>query len=260
MGIQANLNQLSSNIWRGIAAIAGGAKTISKLGLNKKQENSQNAPQTNVTNSMGNIVEIGENPARNNFDSYFAAAKSVSVANDAIKQKAISKQPVENRLKEIKENLHQNETNKLNDYALNEFGETEDFTKGIYMLPNGKMIDGTYKGATKGRSIDHRDISSAYDENNISFKKDASASDYMLDYMKRGNIRLQPEIKSVDIISKPTKEQLNLIYKMFNDGKLEAINITNPKSEYGETLDLLKDIKSEEQISNFIRKNFFKFK
>ena len=257
--IQSSLNHLMGTAWGAAATTAVAAK---KFLPSKKQE--EQTPKSNIgdpkvetTSSMGNIVKIGKNPGMTHFNSYLAAAKALETGNDTIQQKAVSKdKPIENRLSEIKESIRQKMNDNLNNYALNEFGETKDFSKGIYMLPDGRMVDGTYKGATNFRSVEHNDINSAYEANNYDLKEAKSGTDYMLDYMKRGNIRMLPETKSIDILSKPTSEQLNLIYKMFNEGKLESINITKEDSKTGETKEFLKDIKNEEQIANLIRRNF----
>ena len=257
--IQSSINQLSLGILGTAAGLTRGFKSAGKKS-NVKSPSPESQPQTEVSSGMGNIAKIGRDYSRTNIKSYMAAAKSIESGNDAIAQKARSVNADTKRLKEVKNNIRQKMINNINESAINEFGITDDFSKSFYMLPDGRMLDGTYKGSTRGRSVDHREISSAYDAHDYSPSKDASGSDYMLDYMKKGNIRMIPENKSIDILTKPSKEQLNQIYKMFNSGKLESINITKPDSKYGETLDILENIKNEEQISNFIRKNFFKFK
>ncbi len=148
--------------------------------------------------------------------------------------------------------------NELRNAALKKYGTTEKYGDAFYMLPNGQMLNGTggYKG--HGRTLDHRDINEIYDEADVDLEdlRYGGNTKNMLDFMRGGNIRMIPETKSLDIMSKPTDAQMNAIYRMWRDGKLDGIQISDPKTETGAELEFLDEIRNEAAISNLIRKYF----
>lgn len=140
--------------------------------------------------------------------------------------------------------------------AIKEFGLTDKFSNAFYLLPNGQMLDGT-GGQRYGRLYDHRDINSPYYNEGIDWEDEQGGnSSNMLDFMRGGHIRLIPENKAIDLMAKPTTEQLNQIYKAFNKGQLESIQVSNPKDKYGQQLGYLENIKNERQIADFLRKYY----
>lgn len=249
--IQSALNQLTLGIAGATVGVAKGLKGDNNPAPKpvKKETTQQNYGPTVLEGEQYDYTaRLGSRP----YNKYAAALAAQKSGNDIIGQKARSSfKTAEERLSDIRNQ----QTNSITQNAINEFGLTSDVSKGLYLLPDGQMIDGTYKGSTRNRSVDHRDIASSYEGLNINLPDDSNSA-YMIDFMKRGNIRLQPESGSIDILEKPTSKQMDAIYKMFNSGKLESINITNPNSQYGESLDYIEDIESEEQIANLIKKHF----
>lgn len=97
MRIQASLNSLMSNTWRGVAALAGGIKAAKKLGLDQKKNN--NNPKSETTGSMGNILQI--RPIKR--AAHYAAIGQES-AQGMINEKAYSKNfSIEERVKQAQE-------------------------------------------------------------------------------------------------------------------------------------------------------------
>lgn len=145
---------------------------------------------------------------------------------------------------------------KVRQSAIKEFGTTNNYKNAFYMFPNGQMLDGS-GGQGYGRVYDHRDINSSYYENDLDFEDEQGGNtSNMLDFMRGGHIRMIPENKAIDLMAKPTNEQMNQLYKMFNLGHLNAIQISNPNDKYGQQLDYLENIQNERQIADFIRKHY----
>ena len=82
--------------------------------------------------------------------------------------------------------------------AIAEFGLTNYLDRAGYILKDGSLLDFTYGVNPRD---DHRSISAVYDE----FFPEAT--DYLLAFMKEGNIRCIPEVPGVDILVKPTERQ-----------------------------------------------------
>ena len=77
------------------------------------------------------------------------------------------------------------------------FGTTKDYRVAGYVLPNGEMLDLSRNNTTK-RGYSHSEVA------------DALGVDW-IDFMKSGVIRLFPEWGYIEIWSKPTNEQLEVI-------------------------------------------------
>ena len=60
------------------------------------------------------------------------------------------------------------------------------------MLKDGRMLDLTYGGNPRE---DHRAIQDAFDDMDLE-----TASDYLIEFMNEGNIRLIPELPGIDIV------------------------------------------------------------
>ena len=141
--------------------------------------------------------------------------------------------------------------------ALKQFGRAKNYKDAFYMYPDGTMISGS-GGQPYGRSLDHRDINSIYSDLGIDLYEvdQGGNSTNMLDFMRGGHIRMIPESASLDLMRKPTLQQMNKIYDMFNRGYLDNIQISNPDDKYGQQIAYLEEIKNQQQIENFLRKYF----
>ena len=67
------------------------------------------------------------------------------------------------------------------------------------MLKDGRLLDLTYDGNPRE---DHRAIQDAFDDMDLE-----TGSDYLIEFMNEGNIRLIPELPGIDITMPPTHEQ-----------------------------------------------------
>ena len=83
--------------------------------------------------------------------------------------------------------------------AIDVFGTTYYRTRAGFMLKDGRMLDLTYGGNPRE---DHRAIQDAFDDMDLE-----TGSDYLIEFMNEGNIRLIPEIPGIDIVKEPTEEQ-----------------------------------------------------
>ena len=83
--------------------------------------------------------------------------------------------------------------------AIDVFGTTYYRTRAGFMLKSGRMLDLTHEG---GPREDHRNIQDAFDDVDLD-----SESDYLIEFMNEGNIRLIPEIPGIDIVKEPTEDQ-----------------------------------------------------
>lgn len=139
---------------------------------------------------------------------------------------------------------------KLKERALKEFGTTPYFHQAGYMLDDGSFLNFANPfdlNPRYGRGEDHRNIGSIY-ENDFD-----TVTDYMLDYMKSGNIRVQPESGGINIISKPSEAQLRKISELVRNGKINNIELSDEK---GNTIDYLENIFRPSQINEFLNKHF----
>ena len=84
--------------------------------------------------------------------------------------------------------------------AIDTFGITFYRTRAGFMLKDGKLLDLTYGGQCPRE--DHRNIQDAFDDMDLD-----SESDYLIEFMNEGNIRLIPEIPGIDITVEPTDRQ-----------------------------------------------------
>lgn len=92
--------------------------------------------------------------------------------------------------------------------AVDLFGHTYKWAETGYILTDGSRLDfsGRHEGARGGsRTIDHRDIAQ------IAAYKELSGNDAMIDFMKHGNIRINPEANGVNLSVRPTKAQENTL-------------------------------------------------
>lgn len=127
--------------------------------------------------------------------------------------------------------------------ARKKFGTTPYFRNSTYMLSNGDLLDGSY-GHPENAREDHRYINEIYFDRGVEFPY---LSDYMTDFMKRGNLRVKPEVNAIEMATKPTDQQMNAIYRLFKLGKISGLESNG---------DYLEDIQNERQIADFIRKHY----
>jgi len=141
----------------------------------------------------------------------------------------------------------QEQIDKVRKHLLKKHGTTNDFNRAFYMLPDGRMLNGSLGGYM--RDTDHREISDAYIDNDIEIREQnrGGTGHYMEDFMKHGNYRIMPENKSIELYTKPTSEQYRTIVNLWRSGKLDNLEVNG---------NYLENIDSESQIANFFRKHF----
>lgn len=83
--------------------------------------------------------------------------------------------------------------------AIDTFGTTYYKTRAGFMLKDGRLLDLTYNGGPRG---DHRNIQDAFDDMDLE-----TDSDYLIEFMNEGNIRLIPELPGIDVVKEPTAQQ-----------------------------------------------------
>lgn len=114
-------------------------------------------------------------------------------------------------------NVQEKKESNIEEIATGKFGTTLDFREAGYLLENGKMLDFSGKkegGEPNQRSIDHREIENVYNDDSIEnnypeLKKYGSYSIYMIDFINRGNIRMQ--LSGIEISKPLTNSQKNII-------------------------------------------------
>lgn len=102
------------------------------------------------------------------------------------------------------------------------FGTTYKIAEAGYLLTDGKLLDfsGRHEGAPGGyRSVDHRDISDAFDGE----YGDDSYTGGMIQFMQAGNIRLSPESGGINLSVKPNKQQLDTLDRYISSFRGEVI-------------------------------------
>lgn len=113
------------------------------------------------------------------------------------------------------------------------FGRTYRISEAGYLLRNGHLLDfsGRHEGAPGGyRTVDHRDISDAFDGDYGS----GEYGDAMIQFMRAGNIRLSPESGGINLSVKPTKSQLETLERYIQSFRGEVmLDIDN---EVGDTV------------------------
>ena len=201
------------------------------------------------------LKSLGIRPAE--MDSYLRSiAQSEKEADEREKRKAAQKKWQEENDKKPRGSTPE-QYEKIRNAAFKQFGRARNYKDAFYMFPNGTMISGS-GGQGYGRYFDHRDINGVYGDLGIDlYESDQGGnSTNMLDFMRGGHIRMIPENDAIDLMQKPTTEQMNAIYDMYKRGYLNNIQISNPNDKYGQQLGYLEDIQNERQIADFMRKYF----
>lgn len=101
------------------------------------------------------------------------------------------------------------ESKELRKKAEEIFGTTYNWNATGYILPNGKRLDFSGKregGDGRYRQEDHRAIQEAYGDDT-----EMSGTECMIDFMRRGAIRIMPESGGINIQTVPTKAQMEAL-------------------------------------------------
>ena len=87
--------------------------------------------------------------------------------------------------------------------AIKEYGTTSNSRLAGYMLPDGKYLD--FSEGQGYRTVDHRNVGIAYENTADGGWK------YMVDFMRRGAIRIKPESDGFELMVEPTPEQRRML-------------------------------------------------
>lgn len=144
-------------------------------------------------------------------------------------------------------NTTKEQIDKIRKHAIKHFGITDDFNRAFYMLPDGRLLNGSLGGFD--RDTDHREIGDSYVANNVDIQElnRGGNTHNMEDFMRQGHLRVMPENKSIELYTRPTSEQYRSIVNLWRNGKLDNLEVDR---------DYLENIESESQIANFFRKHF----
>lgn len=112
--------------------------------------------------------------------------------------------------------------------AVENFGLTNDVREAFYVLPDGRMLDGSgrhwggdERDVAGQRQVDHNDISEVID--------DASGADAMYEWMGRtGAMRFDQIVGIASVARPPTKAQLDVLNRA-NRGKYLALSLNTPE-------------------------------
>ncbi len=122
----------------------------------------------------------------------------------------------------------------LNEPALSYFGKTYSWKETGYLLTNGSKLDfsGKHYGASGGyRTVDHRDIWDSFPED---MQDDFDGNEAMVEFMRRGNIRIMPEGDGINLSVLPTEAQEKALADFISRARGEVtLDIDN---EYGDTV------------------------
>ena len=117
----------------------------------------------------------------------------------------------------------------LEQEAVKHFGHTYSWAETGYVLTDGSRLDfsGRHEGSGGGgRYEDHRDIAQ------LDAYRDVQGTDAMIDFMKRGNIRIIPEIDGINLSVRPTRAQENTIADFISRRRGEVtLDIDNERGE-----------------------------
>ena len=111
--------------------------------------------------------------------------------------------------------------------AIKYFGLTNNLKEAGYILPNGQMLNfsgSTWGGTSNTRALDHSEINDIIN---------------MPEFISMGAIRHFPEQPGVDIRTKPTPQQLNVIWRdveLSNNGYVVEINKGRFYKQYDENV------------------------
>lgn len=139
--------------------------------------------------------------------------------------------------------------------ALDFFGKTYRWSETGYLLRNGAKLDfsGRHEGGSGGyRSVDHRDISDAFDGE----YGDGSYSGGMVQFMREGNIRISPESGGINLQVMPSKAQESALDDFISSERGEVtLDIDNANGETIASVEYPRGTR-ESKVLNDIRKYF----
>lgn len=139
--------------------------------------------------------------------------------------------------------------------ALDFFGKTYRWSETGYLLRNGAKLDfsGRHEGGSGGyRSVDHRDISDAFDGE----YGDGSYSGAMVQFMREGNIRISPESGGINLQVMPSKEQESALDDFIERERGEVtLDIDNANGETVASVEYPRGTRAS-KVLNDIRKYF----
>lgn len=113
------------------------------------------------------------------------------------------------------------ETKELQNKAVEIFGKTYNWNVTGYLLPDGTRLDFSGKregGSGQYREEDHRAILEAYGEDT-----DMGGTEAMIDFMRRGAIRIMPESGGIQLQTIPTKSQLQALDSFISKMRGEVV-------------------------------------
>ena len=117
----------------------------------------------------------------------------------------------------------------LEQEAVKHFGHTYSWAETGYVLTDGSRLDfsGRHEGSNGGaRYEDHRDIAQ------LDAYSDFQGTDAMIDFMKRGNIRIIPEVDGINLSVRPTRAQENTLSDFISRRRGEVmLDIDNERGE-----------------------------
>lgn len=139
--------------------------------------------------------------------------------------------------------------------ALDFFGKTYRWSETGYLLRNGAKLDfsGRHEGGSGGyRSVDHRDISDAFDGE----YGDGSYSGGMVQFMREGNIRISPESGGINLQVMPSKAQESALDDFISSERGEVtLDIDNANGETIASVEYPRGTRAS-KVLNDIRKYF----
>lgn len=132
--------------------------------------------------------------------------------------------------------------------AVENFGLTNDVREAFYVLPDGRMLDGSgrhwggdERSVAGQRQVDHADISEVID--------DASGADAMYEWMGRtGAMRFDQIVGIASVARPPTKAQLDVLNRA-NRGKYLALSLNTPEGRIVDDVEF--DSASKAKIQDF---------
>lgn len=117
----------------------------------------------------------------------------------------------------------------LEQEAVKHFGHTYSWAETGYVLTDGSRLDfsGRHEGSGGGgRYEDHRDIAQ------LDAYSDLQGTDAMIDFMRRGNIRVIPEVDGINLSVRPTRAQENTLADFISRRRGEVtLDIDNERGD-----------------------------
>lgn len=175
-----------------------------------------------------------------------ASADSIEESGNSVKGKFSAAET------ELEDSQEANDNRKT---ALDFFGKTYRWSETGYLLRNGAKLDfsGRHEGGSGGyRTVDHRDISDAFDGE----YGDGSYSGAMVQFMREGNIRISPESGGINLQVMPSKAQESALDDFISRERGEVtLDIDNANGETVASVEYPRGTRAS-KVLNDIRKYF----